>query len=120
VKVFELDAPITQEVKRQQYKARGIASPPNVRFVAINFEKESVTEKLVRNGFCRGTKTLVVAEGVFQYLKPEAAHDTLKTLNDLVGTGSWMVFDYAHASVLRDESDAYGEKSSVAADPPAL
>ena len=110
VTVFELDAPTTQEVKLQQYKARGIASPPNVRFVAINFEKESVNEKLVKNGFRRGTKTLVVAEGVLQYLKPEAALATLGTINELTGTGSWLVFDYAHASVLRGEGDAYGEK----------
>ena len=110
VRVFELDAPTTQEAKRQQYKARGIAIPPNVSFVAINFEKESIAEKLLKSGFRRGTRTLVIAEGVFQYLRPEAAHTTLKTIGDLVGTGSWMVFDFAHASVLRGEGSTYGEK----------
>jgi O-methyltransferase involved in polyketide biosynthesis len=31
-------------------------------------------------------------------------------IRELVGVGSWVVFDYAHASVLRGEGGAYGEK----------
>jgi methyltransferase (TIGR00027 family) len=111
LKVFELDAWPTQEAKLRQYKARGIAVPSNLVLAAINFEKETIGEKLLESGFCRGTKTLVVAEGVFQYLKPDAAHATLTAVAELVGVGSLLVFDYAHASALRGEGTAYGEKS---------
>ncbi|HUI70979.1 MAG TPA: SAM-dependent methyltransferase, partial [Spirochaetia bacterium] len=109
VRVFELDAAPTQEAKLHQYTARGITVPPNVVFVAINFDKETIDESLLKNGFCSGAKTLVVAEGVFQYLKPESARATFGAIKDLVGPGSWLVFDYAHASVLRGEGEAYGE-----------
>jgi methyltransferase (TIGR00027 family) len=109
LRIFELDASPTQAAKLGQYKARGITPPRNVTFVAMNLEKESINQKLLKKGFRKGAKTLVVAEGVFQYLKPEAACEALRTMRDLVGTGSTLVFDYAHASVLRGEGSAYGE-----------
>jgi len=114
VRVFELDAAPTQQAKIQQYRARGIAVPANLTFVAINFDKETIEERLKASGFAVGAKTLVIAEGVFQYITPDAAHATLRAVKDLVGLGSWLVFDYAHASVLRGEGDAYGQKRMVA------
>jgi methyltransferase (TIGR00027 family) len=108
-KVFELDAPSTQKAKIDQYQKRGIAVPANVIFVPINFEKESVEDKLDEAGFGRGTKTLVVLEGVTQYLVPEAVYSALRTISNEVGKGSWLIFDYAHASVLKGEGHAYGQ-----------
>jgi len=113
VRVFELDAAPTQQAKLRQYRARGIAVPANVTFVAINFDKETIEERLRAGGFAVGAKTLVIAEGVFQYITPDAAHATLKAVKNLVGRGSWLVFDYAHASVLRGEGDAYGQKRMI-------
>jgi methyltransferase (TIGR00027 family) len=109
VKVFELDAPTTQIMKIGQYRKRGIEVPSNLTFVSINFEKESVAERLKEAGFNKGERTLVILEGVLQYLKPEAAYATLDTIRNQVGPGSWLVFDYAHASVLRGEGNLYGE-----------
>jgi methyltransferase (TIGR00027 family) len=110
VKVFELDAPTTQSAKIGQYRERGITVPDNLIFVPINFETDSVTDQLRRAGFANGTRTLVVAEGVFQYLKAEAVHATLKTVNTEVGQGSRLIFDYAHASALRGGGNAYGQE----------
>jgi methyltransferase (TIGR00027 family) len=103
--VFELDAPTTQTVKIGQYRRRGIEVPSNQTFVPIDFEKESVSGKLKEAGFDRGKKTLVILEGVLQYLKPEAVYATLDTIKNHVGLGSWLVFDYAHASMLRAEGN---------------
>jgi methyltransferase (TIGR00027 family) len=110
MKVFELDAPATQSAKIEQYRNRGIFVPTNLLFVPIYFDHESVEDKLHQAGFCKGTKTLAVAEGVTQYLKPEAVFATLQTIRDEVGEGSWLVFDYAHASVLKGDSSTYGGK----------
>lgn len=108
-KVFELDAPTTQITKIGQYRKRGIEVPSNLTFVPINFEKESVSEKLKEVGFNKGEKSLVLLEGVLQYLKPEAAYATLDTVKNQAGPGSWLVFDYAHASVLHGEENLDGE-----------
>jgi len=110
IHVYELDAATTQEAKLQQYQARRIEVPPTDHFIAIDFEKESFAAKLKEGGFRAGARTLVIAEGVFQYLTPETARETLRSISALVSAGSWLVFDYAHASVLRGDGGQYGEK----------
>jgi methyltransferase (TIGR00027 family) len=109
-RVFELDAPTTQAMKIRQLERRGVVLPPNLVFVPVNFEKEAAAEKLSTAGFHTGAKTLVIVEGVLQYLNPESAEETLRTIAEQVGPGSWLVFDYAHASVLRGEGTSYGEQ----------
>jgi len=108
--VYELDAATTQEAKLQQYRSRRIQVPPTDHFIPVDFEKESFPAKLKESGFRVGEKTLVIAEGVFQYLTPEVARETLRSISSLVSRGSWLVFDYAHASVLRGEGGEYGEE----------
>ena len=100
-KVFEMDAATTQTAKIKQYRKRRIAIPGNLHFVSINFEKESIEQKLQQAGFSMGAKTLALTEGVVQYLAPEAAYRTLGTIASCVGQGSWLVFDYAHASSVK-------------------
>jgi methyltransferase (TIGR00027 family) len=109
MKVFELDAPTTQRAKIDQYQKRDIAVPANLVFVPIDFEKELIEDKLHEAGFCKGARTLVILEGVTQYLRPEAIYSTLRAISNEVGEGSWLIFDYAHASVLKGEGKAYGQ-----------
>ncbi|MGD0919508.1 MAG: SAM-dependent methyltransferase [Thermodesulfobacteriota bacterium] len=113
MRVFELDAPTTQKMKRDQFRVRGVEVPPNVVFVPINFEKESVEEKLKESGFNLNQKTLVILEGVLQYLNPEAVSTTFTTIRRIVGVGSRIVFDHAYAAVLRGERTVYGQKRMI-------
>jgi methyltransferase (TIGR00027 family) len=101
LRIFELDAATTQTAKIEQYRKRSIPLPDNLRFLAINLEKENLARKLQEAGFSAGAKTLVLMEGVMQYLAPEAAYAMLEAIMHLAGKGSWLVFDYAHASALR-------------------
>jgi methyltransferase (TIGR00027 family) len=100
-KIFELDVATTQAIKQNQFKKRGIQIPGNLNFVPINFEKDSIIERLNKSGFQYSVKTLVILEGVLQYLLPEAAYKTLDIIKTIIGSGSWIVFDYAHASALK-------------------
>jgi len=109
-RVFELDAPTTQGAKIDQYHKRGVCPPSNLLFVPINFEKESVEQKLREIKFDAGCKSFVVAEGVTQYLEPQAIDELFRTIEEFTAPGSRIVFDYAHASVLKGESKAYGEE----------
>lgn len=79
----------------------------------INFETESVAEKLREAGFDKGKKTIVILEGVLQYLRPEAVFETFDTIRNHVGAGSRLVFDYAHAAVLRGEGNEYGQDRMI-------
>jgi methyltransferase (TIGR00027 family) len=112
-KVFELDVPVTQQSKNGQYQKRRLAVPPNLKFVAIDFDKELLPMKLDKVGFCRHRRGLFILEGLTMYLQPDSVHETFQTIRDFAGRGSWVVFDYIYASVLRNEGVYYGETEIV-------
>jgi len=108
-KVFELDVPVTQQAKIGQYQKRGVAITPNLNFIPIDFDKESLSTKLNEAGFCMQRRSLFILEGLVMYLQPESVDVTFQTIRDYAGKGSWVVFDYVYASVLRNEGIYYGE-----------
>ena len=108
-RVFELDVPVTQEAKLRQYARRGLDIPENVHFVPIDFDKESLPDKLEEAGFARGARSLFVLEGLLMYLQPESVDQTFRVIEQFAGDGSEVVFDYVRASVLRKEGLHYGE-----------
>jgi methyltransferase (TIGR00027 family) len=111
--VFELDVPVTQHAKITQYEKRHLAIPSNLTFIAIDFDKESLPMKLDEAGFCKQHRSLFILEGLTMYLQPESVDATFQTIRDYAGKGSWVVFDYIYASVLRKEGIYYGEKGVV-------
>ena len=108
-RIFELDAPVTQEAKINQFKKRGIAIDPNIVFISINFNKESLEDKLIESGFKAGKKSLFILEGLTMYLDPEAIDSTFHIIDQFAGEGSEIIFDYVYSSVLRGENIYYGE-----------
>jgi len=109
IRVYELDAPLTQKAKLGRYRQRGLSVPANVVFVAIDFDNESLPAKLREIGFGDNQRSLFIMEGVLMYLRPESADATLRTIGALAGKESRLVFDYARSSVLRGENTQYGE-----------
>jgi methyltransferase (TIGR00027 family) len=109
IRVYELDAPFTQKAKIERYRQRGLSVPPNVVFVAIDFDNESLPAKLKEIGLRDNQRSLFILEGVLMYLRPESADATLRTIRAFAGQESRLVFDYARSSVLRGENTAYGE-----------
>ncbi|HXK09274.1 MAG TPA: SAM-dependent methyltransferase [Vicinamibacteria bacterium] len=93
-RVFELDALPTQQRKRQLLEGAGIAPPPQLVHVPVNFEKQSPGEALADAGFDRRQKTLFVWEGVTYYLSEEAIEATLAFVRDGSPRGSALCFDY--------------------------
>jgi methyltransferase (TIGR00027 family) len=112
-RIFELDVPITQKAKLGQYAKRGLSIPANVEFISIDFDKESLSEKLEEAGFSRAGRSLFVLEGLLMYLQPESVDETFKIIEEFAGEGSVIVFDYVRASVLRQAGSYYGEREIV-------
>jgi len=112
-KIFELDAPATQEAKLVQYQKRHLSIPPNVVFVPIDFDRESLPLKLDQAGFKRDERSLFILEGVLEYLQPQSVDQTFRTIRELAGAGSEIVFNYIYASVLRHQDMYYGEKGAL-------
>ncbi|MBN2516780.1 MAG: SAM-dependent methyltransferase [Deltaproteobacteria bacterium] len=112
-RIFELDVPITQKAKLGQYEKRGLSIPANVRFISIDFDKESLSEKLEEAWFSKDRRSLFVLEGLLMYLKPESVDGTFKVIERFAGEGSEVVFDYVRASVLRGAGSYYGQREIV-------
>ncbi len=112
-RIFELDAAITQQAKIGQYQKRHLTIPSNLKFIAIDFDKESLSMKLYEAGFDKQQRSLFILEGLLMYLQPESVHAAFKTIQDFAGKHSWIIFDYIYASVLRNEGIYYGETRMV-------
>ena len=108
-RVFELDVPLTQQAKIEQYHKRHLDVPPSLTFIAIDFDKESLSTRLNAEGFYKYRRSLFILEGLVMYLQPESVDATFLIIQDYAGKGSWVVFDYIYASVLRKEGIYYGE-----------
>jgi methyltransferase (TIGR00027 family) len=108
-RIFELDAPITQQEKLKAYKSKKFITTENLVFVPIDFNKENVVEKIAQAGFMAGRKSLFLLEGVTMYLSQDAIENTFRFVSDVSGVGSLIVFDYIYAGVLRREKKYYGE-----------
>jgi methyltransferase (TIGR00027 family) len=111
--IYELDVPVTQQAKIHQYTKRGLSIPESVHFVAIDFDKESLSEKLEEAGFARNLRSLFVMEGLLMYLQPESVDATFRVCSEFAGKGSEVVFDVIHASVARREGHFEYEEQAV-------
>jgi methyltransferase (TIGR00027 family) len=112
-RVFELDAPLTQQAKIRQYRKRHLCVPSNLMFIEIDFSKELLPDRLNRAGFHRDRRSLFILEGLTMYLEPESVYQTFQTIEQYAGAGSRAVFDYVQASVLRHDTPLYGESKMV-------
>jgi len=109
-RLFELDAPTTQQEKLKAYKVKKLVIPDNLIFVPIDFNKESLSDKMAQAGFVVGRKSLFLLEAVTMYLPRDAAESTFRFISDVSGIGSLIAFDYIYAGVLRKENKYYGER----------
>ena len=80
LKIFEIDHPSTQSVKRSLITKAGLELAANVRFAQIDFEHESLLEGLCRNHVSLEEPTFFSWLGVTVYLKEAAIDSALKSM----------------------------------------
>ena len=110
VRVFEVDAEVTQTNKLRRFEEVGISIPGNTTYIAIDFNRDDPLELLIANGFQLGKRCLFILEGLLMYLSSDAVDNTFRLIHDLSGEGSRVVFDYVHSSVLNHEERYFGER----------
>ncbi|GAM31487.1 hypothetical protein P23_2003 [Acinetobacter calcoaceticus] len=94
LKIFEVDHPDTQAAKQTKLKKLG-EIPASVEFVAINFEKESISEALARSLYERSAPAFFSWLGTTHYLNPQTTLQTLKSIAEFAANGSEVVLDYS-------------------------
>lgn len=80
LKIFEVDHPGTQAMKRSRLAAAGFAIPDNLVFAGVDFEKESLHEGLCRHRVSMAEPTFFSWLGVTMYIKEDAIEVVLKTV----------------------------------------
>src|SRR5215472_8729312 len=94
LRVFEVDHPATQAWKRRQLAAAGVALPESLTFVPVDFESQSLAERLADAGLRAAEPVFFSWLGVTMYLTRAAVLATLDYVAQLPA-GSGIVFDYA-------------------------
>jgi methyltransferase (TIGR00027 family) len=93
LRVFEVDHPATQGWKQSLLAAGGIISPPSLTFVPVDFESDSLRERLAASGFDVAAPAFFSWLGVVPYLTREGFRQTAAFAGSL--RGAQLVFDYA-------------------------
>jgi len=94
VRVFEVDQPDTQALKRQRLQSAAITPPENLVFVPCDFSRDDLSDVLDTSGFDHSLPAVFAWLGVVMYLEKP---DVVRSLRYIAGLpiGSRVIFDYA-------------------------
>ncbi len=92
--LFEVDHPATARRKRELSPAIfGDAPRANTVPVTIDFERESIKDKLLEAGLKPGLRTFWIWEGVSMYLEEASIRATFDLVKELSAPGALLTFD---------------------------
>lgn len=100
MKVFEVDHPETQSLKKEKIEMIFGGLPDHIVYVPVDFEMEGIDQKLPGNGYDRSKKTLFLMEGLVMYIPPTAVEEMLSFIVNDSAKGSEVLFDYFIQSVV--------------------
>jgi methyltransferase (TIGR00027 family) len=103
-RVFEIDHPATQALKLKRLKKVIDPLPDHVTFIPVDFNTQTLGERLLGGGYTEDGKTLFIWQGVTVYLAPEGVDSTLAFIAHHSGRSSAVIFDYFYNETLRDTS----------------
>jgi len=94
LRIFEVDHPASQRAKRDRLTVAGIAIPPNVEFVAIDFEHVSLRDGLAASSLDFRRPAFFSCLGVLVYLTEEAVDAIFRLVASFPGP-SEIVFTFS-------------------------
>jgi methyltransferase (TIGR00027 family) len=112
IKVFEVDHPASQQTKIERLQKIFGSIPSHVTYVSIDFNTETLANRLTANGYDEKLKTCFIWQGVTQYLTPSAVDDTLSFIAHHSSAGSSVIFDYMYPTLL-DGTIKHGEVTNM-------
>jgi methyltransferase (TIGR00027 family) len=83
LRIFEVDHPASQQSKRDRLAAADIPIPANLTFVPVDFEHETLRERLEACNFDFAARAFVSCLGVLVYLTGDAVEDVFRFLGSL-------------------------------------
>jgi len=101
--VWEIDQQNNIRLKQKQLQRVFNTFPPNTRLVENDFDKTSVEDALLNNGYSFNMKTFFIEEGVTQYLTESAVNSIFENLRN-TQAGSLFVFTYVRRDFIEGKS----------------
>ncbi|MCI0611603.1 SAM-dependent methyltransferase [bacterium] len=102
--VYEVDHPSTSATKQK------IMGSNHVRFVPVDFNSESLESKMKAAGYDSALRSVLIWEGVTNYLTESAVDATLRWCSQ-AASGSVVIFTYVDERVLKSPENFYGTKT---------
>jgi methyltransferase (TIGR00027 family) len=99
--VFEVDLPAVIEKKHARLEGLGGIKDGKIRFVGVDFARDSLEERLADAGFDRTVPAFVSLLGVSYYLNRASLMTTVKALAHLADAPTELIFDYPEAGFRR-------------------
>ena len=94
LRVFEIDLPAMQALKRRRLERAGLAVPDGLHFVAADLARTPVMEALSASAFDPGRRVFVSLLGLTYYLEAEVLAATARSIAGGVAAGSEVVLDH--------------------------
>lgn len=95
LRIYEVDHPASQEMKRHQLGRIG-PLPPNLTLVPVDFETDRLDAALIGAGFDPEAPAFFAWLGVTCYLTRESVRDTIGQIAAVAAPGSQVVLDYRY------------------------
>jgi methyltransferase (TIGR00027 family) len=114
-RVFEVDHPASQRSKTEQVQRIFGRLPEHVTYVDVDFNTQSLAERLFACGFDPAQRSVFIWQGVTQYLSPQAVDSTLAFIRQHSPSGSSVIFDYMYPTLL-DGTQPHGEVEKMRRD----
>jgi methyltransferase (TIGR00027 family) len=94
IRFFEVDLPATLRAKQRAVARLLGALPDYVRYVAVDFDRQTLAGELPRAGYDAKRPTLFILEGVTMYVGVAGIGTTFDFISGHAPCGSAVVFDY--------------------------
>jgi methyltransferase (TIGR00027 family) len=113
VRVIEIDHPETSRLKRSILERSLGRMPSNVQFLEIDFNNQSLEAEIRGIEFDPSLPTIVLWEGVTNYLTAEGVDATFRSLR-LIATRCRVIFTYVDKAVLDPNASFEGATNAKA------
>jgi len=119
LRFFEVDFPATSRAKQAAVRRMFGKAPAQVRYVPIDFDKQTLESALPAAGYDAKRKSLFIIEGVLMYVNEAGNRATLDFIGKHSPPGSKAVYDYVLRQVIDGKFEglfaAYRTAKGVAA-----
>jgi methyltransferase (TIGR00027 family) len=94
LRIYEIDHPVTQQIKRKRLMKILDSSRKAVEFFAIDLEKQTISDAITGSSFLKDERVFFSWLGTIPYLSEDAVFTELRDLAYFAARGSEIVFDY--------------------------